>query len=144
MATMVRCVTSSGIAPHNYLTNSETDVSQGMESGRQWYGRILFGIMNLVALTVAIVLPVGHASQNSLLHSYPLVAILPSTIIFGCIPIVSAVFTIRWFRRRARERRTLASDTPATLPGEAGLRGVVAPYVQSRRRGRHSARRVGH
>lgn len=91
-----------------------------MESGREWYSRILFGIMNLIALTVAIVLPVGHADRNSFLHSYPLIAILPSTIIFAGIPIVSAVFSIHWLRRRASERRTLASDTPAALPGTLG------------------------
>jgi len=90
-----------------------------MESGRQWYGRILVGIANLVALSVAIALPIGYASQDpaKLGQFYvPLAAVLPMTIICATIPILTAVFSIRWLRRRARERRAVASDTPVLLP----------------------------
>jgi len=89
-----------------------------MESGRQWYGRILVGIASLVALSVAIALPIGYASQDpaKLGQFYvPLAAVLPMTIICATIPILTAVFSIRWLRRRARERRAVASDTPVLL-----------------------------
>lgn len=86
-----------------------------MESGRQWYGRVLVGIVNLVALLVAIILPVSYANQNRTApgpYTIPLAAVLPTTIVCASIPILTAIFSIRWLRRRARERRALASDTP--------------------------------
>ena len=89
-----------------------------MESGRQLYGRILVGLMNLIALAAAIELPVGYASQNPAAGKYfiPLAAVLPLTIVFASIPILTTVFSIRWLRRRARERRALAPETPLLLP----------------------------
>jgi hypothetical protein len=89
-----------------------------MESGRQWYGRVLVGIANLAALSAAIALPIGYASQDPAKVGQfyiPLAAVLPTTIICASIPILTAVFSIRRLRRRARERRTTASDTPTLL-----------------------------
>ena len=87
-----------------------------MESGRQWYGRVLAGIGSLASLAVAIVLPIHYASQDPHLWLYiPLAAWLPTTIIFASIPIITAVLSVRWLRRRARERRAAASDNPMLL-----------------------------
>jgi len=90
-----------------------------MEGGRQLYGRILFGIVNLVAVTVAIILPVAYARQAPAevgQYYIPLAAVLPTTIICASVPMLTAVFSIRWLTRRARKRRALASNTAVSPP----------------------------
>jgi hypothetical protein len=90
-----------------------------MEGGRQLYGRILFGIVNLVALTVAIILPIAYGRQDSSQvgqYYIPIAAVLPTTIICASVPVLTAVFCIRWLTRRAKKRRAPASDTPVSPP----------------------------
>jgi len=93
--------------------------ARSVESGRQLYVRILVGIVSLAALAAAIMLPVGYASQNRAQDGpffMPLAAFLPSTIICASVPVITAGLSIRWLRRRARERRSVTPDTPVLPP----------------------------
>jgi threonine/homoserine/homoserine lactone efflux protein len=77
---------------------------------------IFVGVVNLVALVLAISFPATYVTQGTpaeLGNDYiPLWAVLFMAILCGSVPVVTVVFLVRWLRSRARERRALASDTP--------------------------------
>lgn len=75
-------------------------------------------VVNIIALVIAIVFPVGFATQGTpaeagQLNYIPLGEMLATTIVCASVPILTAVFLFRRLKRRTRQRRSLASGAPA-------------------------------
>ncbi len=85
-----------------------------------WITGIVAGSANFIALWLVIAFIAVYVTEGSPGEEgqgyVPLWAVLFVTILCGSVPVTTVVLSVRWLRRRLRERRVLASDAPVLLP----------------------------